>query len=142
MYCQQLDRVKTSLTTKRPALINRCGVILQKDNARPHTAKITRQKLKDFRWEFLPHHPYSLDIAPSDYWLFRSLHADLCGKNLKQRKRSNQPSLNSQLQRTVAFMRKAPNACPKDGKQLPIIMGIHNWNDFFLYINFVYQCFQ
>ena len=28
MYCQQLDRVKTSLATKRPVLINRCEVIL------------------------------------------------------------------------------------------------------------------
>jgi len=83
MYCQQLHHVKTSLATKRPALINRCGVILQQDNARPHTAKITRQKLKDFGWEVLPDPPYFPHIAPSDYWLFRSLHADLRGKKFK-----------------------------------------------------------
>ena len=83
IYCQQLDQLKTALAIKRSALTNKWGVILQHDNARPHTAKITRQKLNDFGWEVLPHPPYSPDIAPSDYWLFRSLQSDLSGKNFK-----------------------------------------------------------
>jgi [histone H3]-lysine36 N-dimethyltransferase SETMAR len=83
VYCQQLDKLRLSLATKRPALANRKGVILQQDNARPHTAKITQQKLKEFGWEILPHPPYSPDIAPSDYHLFQSLQHFLDGKEFK-----------------------------------------------------------
>ena len=55
------------------------NVIFHMDNARPHVALATKEKLKDFGWEVLQHPPYSLDIAPSDFHLFRSLrnHLDL-----------------------------------------------------------------
>ncbi len=35
------------------------------DNARPYVAALTQSFLKDFRWEVLPHPPYSPDLAPS-----------------------------------------------------------------------------
>ena len=86
IYCQQLDKLKTALasqTTSTGRVLVVWGVILQQDNARPHTAKITREKLKGFGWEVLPYPAYSPDIAPSDYWLFRSLQSELSGKNFK-----------------------------------------------------------
>jgi hypothetical protein len=52
-------------------------VILQHDNARPHTANITKAAIQELDWEILPHPPYSLDLAPSDYHLFRSLSNNL-----------------------------------------------------------------
>jgi len=42
---------------------------------------ITRQKLLQFGWDVLPHRPYLLDIAPSDFHLFKSLQNSLIGKN-------------------------------------------------------------
>jgi histone-lysine N-methyltransferase SETMAR len=83
LYCQQLDRLHQALIEKRPALVNRKGVILQHDNARPHTARITQQKIRDLGWEVLPHPPYSPDTAPSDYHLFRSLEHFLSGKTFR-----------------------------------------------------------
>ena len=44
------------------------------------TSKIKRQKLEEFGWEVLPHPPYSPDLAPSDYHLFRSLRNHLVKK--------------------------------------------------------------
>lgn len=79
-YCSQLERLQSKLIEKRPALINRRGVILQHDNARPHTARITQEKIKELGWEVLLHPPYSPDIAPSDYHLFRSLEHSLRNK--------------------------------------------------------------
>ena len=80
LYSNQLDRLKEALVKSRPSLVNRKGVILHHDNAKPHTARLTQQKIKELGWEVLPHPPYSPDIAPSDYHLFLSLSNHLMGK--------------------------------------------------------------
>ena len=77
LYCEQLQNLKVALQTNRP---ERRKVRLLHDNAKPHTSKITRQKLEEFGWEVLPHPPYSPDLAPSDYHLFRSLRNHLVKK--------------------------------------------------------------
>ena len=48
-------------------------MILLHDNARPHAASAVKKYLKTLKWDVLPHPPYSPDIAPSDYHLFRSM---------------------------------------------------------------------
>ncbi|GFW06523.1 histone-lysine N-methyltransferase SETMAR [Trichonephila clavipes] len=53
------------------------------DNARPHTAMVTQQKLNALGWEVLAHPLYSPDIAPSDYYLFRSVQNYLTGEKFK-----------------------------------------------------------
>lgn len=80
-YCEILDRVQTALQEKRPGLFEegRCKVILQQDNATPHTARITKTKIRELGWEPMPHPPYSPDLAPSDFHLFRSLSNALRG---------------------------------------------------------------
>lgn len=80
LYCHQLNRLRASLVNKHPALVNRKGVLLHHDNARPHASKVTQQKIKELGWEVLPHPAYSPDIAPSDYHLFRSMQHYLEGK--------------------------------------------------------------
>jgi histone-lysine N-methyltransferase SETMAR len=45
-------------------------VILQHDNARPYTARLTLQTIQKNGWELLSHPSYSPDLAPSDYHLF------------------------------------------------------------------------
>jgi histone-lysine N-methyltransferase SETMAR len=70
LYCAQMDRLKQALKNNRPEKKN---VLLLHDNASPHVAKLTRKKLADLDFEILPHPPYSPDLAPSDYYLFRSL---------------------------------------------------------------------
>jgi len=72
-YCSQLDQLKIEIGKKCPELINRKGVVFHHDNARPHTSLQTCQKLLEFDWDVLSHPPYSPDITPSDYHLFRSL---------------------------------------------------------------------
>lgn len=66
-YCEQLNRVAEKLRGKHDK------VYFLHDNARPHVAKMTRRKLLELGWSVLPHPPYSPDIAPTDYHLFRSL---------------------------------------------------------------------
>ncbi|XP_043496419.1 histone-lysine N-methyltransferase SETMAR-like [Polistes fuscatus] len=80
LYSEQLQRVNQSLIEKWPAIVNRKGVILQHDNARPHCARRTLEKINELGWEVLPHPPYSPDVAPSDFHLFRALQHFLSGK--------------------------------------------------------------
>jgi histone-lysine N-methyltransferase SETMAR len=64
----------TVLLEKYPAVVNRERVLLQQDKARPHTAKKTLQTIEEVEGiELLPHPAFSPDLAPSDYYLFRSM---------------------------------------------------------------------
>jgi histone-lysine N-methyltransferase SETMAR len=70
-----------ALFEKYPALVNRKRVLLQQDNARPHTAKKTLEKIEELEGiELLPHPAFSPDFEPSDYHLFRSMAPFLRGK--------------------------------------------------------------
>ena len=77
-YCQQLDNLKTAVRKKRPAMLNRKDMILHHDNAIPHAALGTRQKIVEVGWEIPSHPSYS-----SDYHLFLSLQNFLTGKKFK-----------------------------------------------------------
>jgi histone-lysine N-methyltransferase SETMAR len=57
----------------------RHGVILQHHNARTHTANVTKAAIQELDWEILPHPPYSPDLAPLDYHIFRTLSNNLRG---------------------------------------------------------------
>ncbi|GBP27531.1 Mariner Mos1 transposase [Eumeta japonica] len=46
-------------------------IILLHDNFRPHAAVLVKNYFKTLNWEVLPNPPYSPDIAPSNYNLFR-----------------------------------------------------------------------
>jgi hypothetical protein len=74
---QQVRRLEEAIQQKRMG--RRHGVILQHDNARQHTANMTKAAIQELDWEILSHPPYSLDLAPSDYHLFRSICNNLRG---------------------------------------------------------------
>jgi len=46
-------------------------------------AKLTRQFLEERHWTTVPHPPYSPDLAPSDYHLFRALKHHLQNKKFE-----------------------------------------------------------
>jgi hypothetical protein len=76
-YCQQLHRLEEAIYHKRSG--RRHGVFLQHDNTLPYIANMTKAAIQELDWEILPHPPYSPDLAPSDYHLFRSLSNNLLG---------------------------------------------------------------
>lgn len=80
VYKRQLMRLKRALNEKRPDYATRHeSIIFHHDNARPHCSIPVKNYLEYCGWEVLPHPPYSPDIAPSDYYLFRSMHNELTG---------------------------------------------------------------
>lgn len=80
-YSHQLSNLNEALNKNRPSLVNRRKVLFHHDNARPHTARQTLGKLNELGWELMPHPPYSPDIAPCDYHLFRGLQSHMSNKN-------------------------------------------------------------
>ncbi|KOC71283.1 Histone-lysine N-methyltransferase SETMAR, partial [Habropoda laboriosa] len=79
----RVERVQQQLQIKRPSLVNRKGVLHLHDNARPHVATATQQKISNLKWKLIPHPPYSPDMAPTDFHLFQALQNNLNGKTFE-----------------------------------------------------------
>uniref|UniRef100_A0AAF5DKR2 Mos1 transposase HTH domain-containing protein n=2 Tax=Strongyloides stercoralis TaxID=6248 RepID=A0AAF5DKR2_STRER len=90
VYCGELEEMHTKLMKLKPALINRKGPILFHDNVRPHTSQTTVKKLIALRYETLFHPPYSPDLSPTDYHIFKHMDAFM-----KRKKFSNLENLKS-----------------------------------------------
>ena len=84
-YCSDLEIVHKKLCVTQPALINRRGVILLHDNAKPHVAKKTLQKMIDLNIECLKHPPYSPDLSPTDYHFFKHFDQFLAKRSIASR---------------------------------------------------------
>jgi len=72
IYCNQLEQVAKNL--------GQGHVYFLHDNARPHVSRLTTQKIDELGWTIVPHPPYSPDMAPTDFYLFRSLANFMRGK--------------------------------------------------------------
>ncbi|KAM5284018.1 protein AF-10 isoform 13-T19 [Hipposideros larvatus] len=80
-YAQQIDEMHRKLQCLQPALVNKKGPILLHDNAPPHVAQPTLQKLNELGYEVLPYPPYSPDLSPTNYHFFKHLDNFLQGKH-------------------------------------------------------------
>ena len=72
LYEAILDRFHASMRAKRADKIKR-GVLLLQDNAPCHKTLAVGRKLAELGIKEIDHPPYSPDLAPSDYYLFRVL---------------------------------------------------------------------
>ena len=72
-YCEYIQEIYEKLKIQRPALVNRQGPILLHDNARPQTSRLTVMILNELGFENLQHPPYSPDLTPTYFHLFKDL---------------------------------------------------------------------
>ena len=56
------------------------GPLFLHDNAPVHMSHVAQGALRDHGFQQLPHPPYSPDMAPSDFYLFRHLKKSLRGR--------------------------------------------------------------
>ena len=118
-YRQQLMQLSRTLKLKRPQYTKRHDkVIFQHDNARPHVAKVVKDTLEALNWDVLPHPPYSPDIAPSDYLLFRSMAHVLSDSTSLLTKIWKIGSILGSPQKMRNFLNAVSVCCLKDGQRL------------------------
>ncbi len=79
-----------------------CKILLLHNNARQvlHRAKVTQTLLNILKWEVLPHPSHSLDLVPSDLYLFSGTHVEFTGKRFHNNDKK-QRAVHSYLQNLV-----------------------------------------
>jgi histone-lysine N-methyltransferase SETMAR len=68
-YCEVQLKLQDAIHRKHPGQLAR-GVLLHHDNATPHTARATQNRIQELQWELLEHLPYSPDLDTSNLHLF------------------------------------------------------------------------
>ena len=81
IYVSTLPALKGRLRRVRQDKVK--DVVIQHDNARPHTSRQTQCALQQLELPTIPHPPYSPDLAPSDFFLFPLLKKHLKGNHYK-----------------------------------------------------------
>lgn len=78
-YAGLLGRLRESIKNKRRGKLTR-GPLLLHDNAPVHMSHVAQGAVREHGFQQLPHPPYSPDLAPSDFFLFRHLKKALRGR--------------------------------------------------------------
>ncbi|KFD62287.1 hypothetical protein M514_10776 [Trichuris suis] len=98
-YKAVLRKLKTAMARKRRGRLH-LGILFHHDNAPAHSSRIVRNVLREFRWEVIPHPPYSPDVRLLDFFLFPKLKEHLKGtlfESVDDAKRAVSTWCNTQL---------------------------------------------
>ena len=80
-----LDQLRTAIRKKRLGKLSK-SVLLQQDNERVPSCKVSMDAVKRNGYELIPHPAYSPDLAPSDFFLFPNLKKDIRGLHFRSDK--------------------------------------------------------
>jgi histone-lysine N-methyltransferase SETMAR len=78
-YATLMDRLRESIKEKRRGKLTKV-VLLLHDSAPAHTARVAQAAIRYCGFEQLNHPPYSRDLTPSYFYLFRLLKKELRGR--------------------------------------------------------------
>lgn len=81
-YADELRQLREKIKEKRRGKLRR-GVWLLQDNAPVHTSQVAVSVAQQCGFKILPHPAYSPDLAPSDFYLFPQLKAQLRGRKFE-----------------------------------------------------------
>ena len=86
------------------------GILLLQDNA-AHASQVAQHALRECDFVQLPHPPYSPDLAPSDFYLFRHFEKFLCGKHFRDNEEAWLGIGIDFFKRVPVFVKKKWNKC-------------------------------
>ena len=87
VYIDILKKLKARIQRVQPAL-KLSKVLLQHDNARPHTSLKTHEAISSFGWTTISLAPYLPDLALPDFHLFGPLKESLRGRHFSSNEES------------------------------------------------------
>jgi len=79
-YAELIRELRSAIKEKRREKLSH-GVLLHQDNAPAHTAAVVMAAFPECGFELLSQPPYSPELAPSDYHVFRFLKDSLRGQS-------------------------------------------------------------
>jgi len=79
-YAELIRKLRSAIKEIRRGKLSH-GVLLHQDNAPAHTSAVAMAAIRECGFELLSQPPYSPDLAPSDYHVFRSLKDLLRGQS-------------------------------------------------------------
>ncbi|XP_015783813.1 histone-lysine N-methyltransferase SETMAR-like [Tetranychus urticae] len=106
VYRNQLREIAPLVGPRRPPNVRRKPLFLH-NNARPHVAEETMQLIQELGWGLIQHPPYSPDLAPSDYFLFKNLKQYLRGRRFE--------SISELIAETEAYFASQPESWYRAG---------------------------
>jgi len=109
-------------------------VILLHDNARPHIAKVTQDHIFVLGWKLLPHMAYNPDMAPSDYYLFQSLHNHLADIHFVRFKEIRKYIDDFIALKPVSFYRQRFRKLPEIWQRIVYANGEYFPDEYFLFV--------
>ena len=96
-FANTITALREAITEKRQGKLS-AGVLLLPDNAPVHMSAKSQAAIRQCGFQQLNHTPYSPDLAPSDYFLFRVMKTFLRVNNfqaMKKSRRKTRPGLKS-----------------------------------------------
>ena len=81
-YANVIKQLRVAIKEKRRGKLA-AGVLLLHDNAPVHKSRVAQAAIRVCKFAQLNHPPYSPDLAPSDYYLFRNLKSHLRGTRFR-----------------------------------------------------------
>jgi len=79
-YAELIRKLRSAIKEKRRRDLSH-GMLLHQDNATVHTTAVAMTAIRECGLELLSQPPYSPDLAPSGYHIFRSLKDSLRGQS-------------------------------------------------------------
>lgn len=81
-YASLMHQLREAIKEKRRGKLAK-GILLLHDNAPVHKAQVAQAAIQECGFAEVDHPPYSPDLAPSDYFLFKNLKKNLRGKHFQ-----------------------------------------------------------
>jgi len=83
LYQEVLAHLRDAVRRKRPELWENQTWMLHHNNVPAHTSLLICSYLAKHQTSIVPHPPYSLDLAPADFFLFPKLKTTLKGRHFQ-----------------------------------------------------------
>ena len=120
-YASLLHKLRDAIKEKRRGKLSK-NILLLHDNAPVHKAQVAQAAIRECGFTEIDHPPYSPDLAPSDFFLFKNLKKELRGKKFQ-----NDEDLKSAVIESIIVKKRITNRYPYSCKYVYIHLKVTHY---------------